>query len=110
VVESGLIRESHIINHGAQDLTLAASRAMGITVAQAEERKRKFGLKPVPENSIKQSLELTLGRLSPRLRARAQGYEQAHNQSLSRVVLTGGGATLKGLRSLCRARYKTSCA
>ena len=29
VVERGLIHESHIINHGAQDLTLAASRALG---------------------------------------------------------------------------------
>src|SRR4029078_10379286 len=44
VVERGLIHESHIINHGAQDLTLAVSRALAITVAQAEERKRKFGL------------------------------------------------------------------
>jgi len=36
------------MNHGSQDLTLAASRALGISVVQAEERKRKLGLNPTP--------------------------------------------------------------
>src|SRR3989344_439523 len=63
VVERGLIRESHIINRGSQDLTLAASRALNITVVQAEERKRKVGLVPNPPADLAplvQSFELTL--------------------------------------------------
>lgn len=106
VVERGLIRESHIINHGAQDLTLAASRAMGITVAQAEERKRKYGITTSPENSIKQSLELTLGPLVSEVARTATTWEQAHNQSLSALVLTGGGATLKGLKEFMQGKVQ----
>jgi len=106
VVERGLIRESHIINHGAQDLTLSASRALGITVAQAEERKRKFGVTAMPENNIKQSLELSLTPLIAEVARTAQTWEQSHNQSLSAVVMTGGGATLKGLKEFVQGKIQ----
>ncbi len=106
VVERGLIRESHIINHGSQDLTLAASRGLGITVAQAEERKRKFGLMATPENSIKQSLELSLAPIVSEIARTAATWEQAHNQSLGALVLTGGGATLKGLKEYMQGKVQ----
>ncbi|HEV7449199.1 MAG TPA: type IV pilus assembly protein PilM [Candidatus Paceibacterota bacterium] len=106
IVERGLIRESHIINHGAQDMTLAASRALGITVAQAEERKRKFGIVAMPENNIKQSLELSLTPLVAEIARTAQTWEQSHNQSLGALVLTGGGATLKGLKEFMQGKIQ----
>ena len=100
VVERGLIRESHIINRGAQDITLAASRALNLTVAQAEERKRKVGLMPNPPADLAplvQSFELTLTPLLSEISRTITSYEQRTNQSLSTLVLTGGGATLRGL-------------
>jgi type IV pilus assembly protein PilM len=106
VVERGLIRESHIINHGAQDLTLSASRGLGITVAQAEERKRKYGITSVPENDIKQSLELSLTPLVSEIARTATTWEQSHNQALSALVLTGGGATLKGLKEFVQGKVQ----
>lgn len=106
IVERGLIRESHIINHGSQDMTLAASRALGITVAQAEERKRKYGLSAAPENSVKQSLELSLGPLVSEIARTAAAWEQSRNQSLGALVLTGGGATLKGLKEFMQGKVQ----
>jgi len=106
IVERGLIRESHIINHGSQDMTLAASRALGITVAQAEERKRKYGLSTAPENTVKQSLELSLGPLVSEVARTAASWEQSHNQSLGALVLTGGGATLKGLKEFMQGKVQ----
>src|SRR6185437_15734910 len=89
VVERGLIHESHIINHGAQDLTLAASRGLGITVAQAEEHKRKFGLKDSPDNAeLKKSIELSLSPLVSEISRTAVAWEQRANQTLSAMVLT----------------------
>lgn len=105
VVERGLIRESHIINHGAQDLTLAASRALNLTVMQAEERKRKFGLTGGPEVAdLKKSLELSISPLVAELARTIAGWEQRNNQPLSGLVLTGGGATLKGLKDLMQGK------
>ncbi len=121
VVERGLIHESHIINHGAQDLTLAASRALAITVAQAEERKRKFGLtmqsggQPVAAalggptaqvTDLKTSLELSLAPLISEISRTIVAYEQRMNQTLGTVVLTGGGATLKGLKELMQTKVQ----
>lgn len=119
VVERGLIHESHIINHGAQDLTLAASRALAITVAQAEERKRKFGLNepsaatqlvsnaPGQGGDLRKSLELSLTPLLAEISRTASAYEQRVNQTLGALVLTGGGATLKGLKEFAQNKIQT---
>ena len=120
VVERGLIHESHIINHGAQDLTLAASRALGLSVVQAEERKRKFGLLGTPPPSIgmatpglaapgslKQSIELSLSPLLSELSRTITAYEQRTGQTLGALVLAGGGATLKGLKEFAQNKIQT---
>ncbi len=113
VVERGLIHESHIISHGAQDLTLAASRGLGITIAQAEERKRRFGLTgsntsvPGQAEGLKKSLELTLSPLLSELSRIITAYESRSNQTLSALVLAGGGATLKGMKEYAQARIQT---
>lgn len=114
VVERGIIRESHIINQGAQNLTLAASRALGISVAQAEERKRKWGLNDPPllpgataPPSQKQSMELTLGPLASEVARTSLGWEQRANQALSAMVLVGGGATLKGMKEFLQSKMQT---
>ena len=39
IVEYGIVRASHIINRGSQDITLALSRSSGIEVEKAEEIK-----------------------------------------------------------------------
>ena len=112
VVERGLIHESHIISRGAQDLTLAASRALGITVAQAEERKRKIGLiasasQTAPENAaLKESLELSLSPLLAELSRTIVGYEQRTNQTLSTLVATGGGAALRGFKEFAQTKIQ----
>ncbi|HVZ75823.1 MAG TPA: type IV pilus assembly protein PilM [Candidatus Paceibacterota bacterium] len=112
VVERGLIHESHIINHGSQDLTLAASRALGVTVAQAEELKRKVGLMPGPEQmndqtqNLVQSLQLSLGPLMSELSRTVVGYEQRTNQTLGNLVVTGGGAGLKGFKQFAQTKIQ----
>jgi type IV pilus assembly protein PilM len=106
VVERGLIQESHIISHGAQDLTLAASRALGITVAQAEERKRKWGLGDGGGADLKKSLEISLAPLLSELSRTIIAWEQRQNQTLSGVVLTGGGASLKGFKEYAQGRLQ----
>ncbi len=108
VVERGLIRESHIINRGSQDLTLAASRALGLTVVQAEERKRKFGLTGAEDTGeLKRSLELSLSPLVGELARTITTWEQRMNQTLSALVLTGGGATLKGFKEFAQGKIQT---
>jgi type IV pilus assembly protein PilM len=106
VVERGLIHESHIINHGSQDLTLAISRALNLSVIQAEERKRKVGMNPQADPALAQSLELTLTPLLSEISRTAIGYEQRANQSLGGIVITGGGAALKGFKQFAQTKIQ----
>lgn len=105
VVERGLIRESHIINIGSQDLTLAVSRSLGLTVAQAEERKRKEGLLG-QQGDLRKSLELSLSPLLSELSRVITSYEQRSSQTLSALVATGGGATLKGFKEFAQGKLQ----
>jgi type IV pilus assembly protein PilM len=107
VVERGLIHESHIINHGSQDLTLAAAHALNLTVVQAEERKRKLGLSAAAPPELKQSIELSLTPLLAEISRTIAGYEQRTNHSLGQLVLTGGGATLKGFQAFAQSKIQT---
>jgi len=118
IVERGLIRESHIINHGSQDLTLNASRALSLTVAQAEERKRKYGLSgegpaaapgaSLPAGQagadIKRSFELSLSPMISELTRTISSWETRTGTTLNSLVLTGGGATLRGLKEFMQSK------
>ena len=121
IVERGLIRESHIINHGSQDLTLNAARALSITVAQAEERKRKYGLSgegpaTTPGASLpagqagadlKRSFELSLSPMISELTRTVSSWETRTGVALNSLVLTGGGATLRGLKEFMQSKVTT---
>lgn len=112
VVERGLIHESHIINQGSQNLTLAASRSLGISVAEAEERKRKIGLAPTPAQtndttaSLVQSFELSLSPILSEVSRTMVNYEQRTNQTLSTLVATGGGAALRGFKEFAQTKIQ----
>lgn len=106
VVERGLIHESHIINHGSQDITLGVSRGLNITVMQAEEHKRKLGLGPHADPALKQSIELSLGPLLSEVSRTALAYEQRANQALGGMVFTGGGAALKGFKEFAQTKIQ----
>ncbi len=110
VVERGIIRESHIINRGAQDLTLAAARALNIPVAQAEERKRRNGIisaHPGADGDLAKTLEASLGPLMTELSRTISSFETRMNQALSALVLTGGGATLRGMQAYAQGKLQT---
>ena len=112
VVERGLIHESHIISHGSQELTLSAAHALNISVTEAEEWKRRFGLGETPnttttQGEFKKSLELSLTPLFSELSRTIVAYETRMNQSIDTVVLTGGGATLKGMKDFAVAHMQS---
>ena len=106
IVERGLIRESHIISQGAQDLTLACSRALNMSVVEAEHRKRKHGLSG-EDVGLKKSLELSLSTLVSEVSRTALSWEQRMNQTLGSMVLTGGGAALRGLKDHLQQKIQT---
>lgn len=105
--ERGVIRESHIINRGGQDITLAISQGLGIPGTKAEEEKRLRGLSDPAQEKLIQSIHLTLEPILSEVNRIILAYETHMQASISKLVVTGGGATLKGLDELLKQKLST---
>lgn len=97
VVANGLVERTHSVGIGAQDLTLALSEALELSVADAEERKRQDGIAEEAQDArVAAALTPVLERLMHDL-ARALAVGEGEGTAVSKVLLSGGGALLPGM-------------
>ena len=106
VVERGIIRTSHTVNRGSQDITAALSKSLGITLAEAEVMKRQVGMvgKETSANSV---IALVLDYIFGETNTTLLSFEKKYNKTISKVILVGGGSALKGLADLAKDAFKT---
>lgn len=108
IVERGILRASHIINKGSQDITLALSKAMSITVSDAENMKRTYGLKGGPEyKELTEIITVNLDYIFYEANATLLNYQKKFAKNVSKVILTGGGVLLKGFTDLAKISFQT---
>lgn len=108
IVERGVLRASHTINRGSQEITLALSRATGILVGEAEHIKRTIGISEAPENkNTRDIITLNLDYIFSETARVIGAYERKYNKPVSKIILTGGGSLLKGFLEAARARFQT---
>jgi type IV pilus assembly protein PilM len=106
VVEEGIIRSSHAVNVGSQDVTLALSRARGITMLEAEEIKRDFGLLGDPSDpSIAEITRLSVERLFTEANRIYTTYRHTKRTNIAKVILVGGGAMMKGIVDVAKSTF-----
>ncbi|HEY4524382.1 MAG TPA: type IV pilus assembly protein PilM [Candidatus Paceibacterota bacterium] len=107
IVDYGIVRLSHTISKGAQDITLALSRSLGVPFAKAEEIKRTVGLM---ENYEGQNLSGVMNAIIEYIFAEAHKvltvYETRKRRSIEKVILIGGGSLLKGLLELAGQNFE----
>ncbi|MEK7610020.1 MAG: type IV pilus assembly protein PilM [Patescibacteria group bacterium] len=109
IVERGILRASHIINKGSQDITLALSKAMSITVNEAERMKRTYGLKGGPEyKELTEIITVNLDYIFYEANAALLNYQKKFAKNVSKVILTGGGVLLKGFTDLAKISFQTN--
>lgn len=103
VVERGVVRLSHLVNTGGQQMTETLARSLNWSFEKAERIKREWGLNESPtytaeENArIQKALLSTLSRVFSETNRVLLSYGKRYNKNVSHVVLTGGGASLPGL-------------
>jgi type IV pilus assembly protein PilM len=108
IIERGTLKASHTVNRGSQEITLALSRALGLPVGEAEHMKRTVGLSQDEKyKNMKDIITLNLDYIFSETNRVILNYQKKYNRSISRVVLTGGGALLKGLLDLARNHFQT---
>lgn len=120
VIEFGVTRFTHTISRGSQDITVALSKAQSISFEKAEDMKRTLGIsgdvlkasgladtggafvQGQEEIAISHIANLTLESIFSETNTMLLQYQQKHNVSIDSVILTGGGALLKGLLSVAK--------
>ncbi len=108
IVERGILRASHIINRGSQDITLAISKALALTVVEAENLKRSFGLSGGPEyKELTEVITVNLDYIFYESNASILNYQKKYKKNVSKIILTGGGVLLKGFTDLAKISFQT---
>ncbi len=104
IVERGMVRLSHLINIGSQEMTLGLTRAFSWSFERAERVKREHGIaedpnadRPEEASQIRDTLLSTLGRIFAEVNRVLLSYEKKYGKDISKVILAGGGAGLVGL-------------
>ncbi len=108
IIERGILRASHIINRGSQDITLAISKSMGIPVNEAENLKRVYGLQGGPEyKELAEVITLNLDYVFYEANRVLLNFQRKHNKAISKVFLTGGGVLMKGFVDLAAQSFQS---
>ncbi len=89
IVDYGIVRVSHVINRGAQDMTVALATSAAITFPEAEKRKRKDGTGPSGATSV---LDFVFYEANTVI----EEYQKKHARLVSKIICTGGGSLTKG--------------
>ncbi|HVU75766.1 MAG TPA: type IV pilus assembly protein PilM [Candidatus Paceibacterota bacterium] len=108
VVERGVVRMTHLLTIGGQQITETLARTMTWEFEKAERVKREKGF---IENSawstdesarIKEALLSTLSRIFTETNRVLLSYGQRYNKDVSSICFTGGGASLPGLAEVAK--------
>lgn len=105
IIERGIIRASHTVNRGAQDITSAIAQSLGITTEKAEVMKRDIGASGQDE-TLKGIISLVLDYIFDETNRSLLNFEKKYKKSVSKVILVGGGAALKGVNELAKEAFK----
>lgn len=103
IIERGIVRMTHLLTLGGQQMTETLGRTMNWDFEKSERIKRERGLISSSvyaddENTrIQEALLSTLSRVFSEVNRVLLSYGQRYNKNVSNVVLTGGGASLPGI-------------
>jgi len=98
IIERGVVRNSHIINRGSQDITMGMSRSLGLRVDAAEKMKRNLGNNGADmDGKIQEIVNLVMDSIFAEANSVLLTYQRRYNKNVAKIILTGGGATLKGV-------------
>ena len=107
IVENGIPFSTHIINRGSQDITIALSKSLGLSMPKAEELKRAKGLSKgaVADEEVENTTRLIIGGIFSSANRMLLDYEKKYNKTVEKVILLGSGSRLKGIFEIARSNF-----
>lgn len=107
IVEFGMLKSYHTVDRGGADISQSISQSLSIPFSGAEKMKKEFGLFGNPtEKSLADIIKLHVDYIFAETNNVLLGYEKKYNRTISKVIFTGGGSLLKGLREVAVNNFK----
>ncbi|MDP3996824.1 MAG: pilus assembly protein PilM [bacterium] len=107
IIEQGIVRNSHTVNRGSQEITMAISRSLNISAKEAEVLKREKGLGSIQDSRAAAGLIAgTVQYIFAEANRVISNYERKYNKAVGKVVLSGGGVNLKNFEKLAAEKTK----
>jgi cell division ATPase FtsA len=108
IVEKGILRASHMINRGSQNITNELSKSLGISLEDAEYLKREKGIDgEINGVKIRDIVTITLNYIFSEANQILLAYQKKYNKNISKVMLVGGGSALKGIAEVAKTSFQT---
>ena len=108
IVEHGIVAGSHVVRRGSQDITIALSKSLGISISEAEEVKRNpVTLDIATRKNFIDVASLPIEHIFSQANSVLLDYQKKHNKIITKVILSGGGALLEGLLDLAKENFRT---
>ena len=109
IVERGILKSSHTINRGSQNITESIAKSFGIDEDRAEVMKRDLGLTGHGAESadILTVSMLTLEYIFEEVNRIVLDFEKKYEKPISKIIMIGGGASLKGLNEVAKKGFQT---
>jgi type IV pilus assembly protein PilM len=107
VVEFGMVKSYHTIDRGGADITDSISKSLSLPFPEAEKMKKEFGLFGNPtEKSLADIIKIHIDYILSETNNVLLGYEKKYNRTISKVIFTGGGSLLKGLKEVAANNFQ----
>lgn len=107
IVEFGMVKSYHTVDRGGVDISNSISVSLGVSFAEAEKMKKEFGLFGNPlEKSLTDIVKVHIDYIFSETNGVLFGYEKKYNRTISKVIFTGGGSLLKGLREVAINNFR----
>jgi type IV pilus assembly protein PilM len=101
IVEFGMVKAYHTVDRGGADISDSISKSLSIPFSEAEKMKKDYGLFENPKDkSVPDIIKIHTDYIFSETNNVLLSYEKKYNRTISKVILTGGGSLLKGLREL----------
>lgn len=107
LVEFGTVKNYHTIDRGGADISDSISKSLSIPFVEAEKMKKDFGLFGNPnDKNLADIIKVHTDYIFSEANNVVLGYEKKYNKTVSKIILSGGGALLKGLKETALQNFQ----
>ncbi len=109
IIELGIILASHVVQKGAGEITKAIASTTHVSMQKAETLKRQYGVGNVTEGAdagVSHAGTLIVEQVFSEMRRVLAGFQRKYNKAISKVILTGGGSSLVGMKAFAQEQLE----